>query len=127
MRTVVVILERRENILAAVPGTRVLHGNYRTDSFGSSFSTGGSRTAYDNKVNIYAEVETDSAATELVRLYRGGLNHPSWDNVAEGSSGDFGWLSWTVLDDEMRLWHGRLGGGAVARGLEAGVVIAVFQ
>ncbi len=101
-------LKRREAILAAVPGTRVLHSNYRTDSFGSSFSTGGSMSPYDNNVNIYAEVETESDAAELVSLYRDGLNHPNWDNVADGSSGDFGWFSWTVLDDEGRLWHGRL-------------------
>ena len=101
-------LERREDILAAVPGTRVLHANYRTDSFGSSFSTGGSMSPYDNNVNIYAEVETESDAADLVSLYRDGLIPPSWENVAEGSSGDFGWFSWTVLDDEGRLWHGRL-------------------
>ncbi len=101
-------LKRREAILAAVPGTRVLHSNYRTDSFGSSFSTGGSMSPYDNNVNIYAEVETESDAAELVSLYRDGLNHPNWDNVADGSSGDFGWFSWTVLDGEGRLWHGRL-------------------
>ena len=53
-------------------------------------------------------METESDAAELVSLYRDGLNDPSWENVAEGSSGDFGWFSWTVLDDEGRLWYGRL-------------------
>ena len=101
-------LERREDILAAVPGTRVVHGSFRTDNFGSSFSSGASMSPYGNQVNIYAELETDSAAAELVRLYRDGLNHPSWDIIDEGSSGDFGWFSWTVLDGEGRLWHGRL-------------------
>ena len=101
-------LERREDILAAVPGTRVVHGSFSSDTFGSSFSTSGTMSAYDNQVNIYAELETDSAATELVSLYRDGLNHPSWDIIDEGSSGDFGWFSWTVLDGEGRLWHGRL-------------------
>lgn len=101
-------LERREDILAAVPGTRVVHGSFRAHNFGSSFSSGGSMSPYDNQVNIYAELETESAASELVRLYRDGLNHPSWDITDEGSSGDFGWFSWTVLDGEGRLWHGRL-------------------
>ena len=101
-------LERRKDILAAVPGTRVVHGSFSSDTFGSSFSTSGTMSAYDNQVNIYAEMETDSAAAELVSLYRDGLSHPRWDIIDEGSSGDFGWFSWTVLDGEGRLWHGRL-------------------
>ena len=64
--------------------------------------------AYDNQVNIYAELKTDAAAAELVRLYRDGLKHPSWDILDEGSTGDLGWFSWTVLDDEGRLWQGWL-------------------
>ena len=63
---------------------------------------------YDNQVNIYAELGTESAAAVLVRLYRDGLNDPSWDIIDEGSSGDFGWFSWTVRDTEGRLWQGRL-------------------
>ena len=101
-------LERREDILAAVPGTRVVQGRFRSDNFGRSFSTSGTMSAYDKQVNIYAELETDSAVAELVSLYRDGLNHPSWDIIDEGSSGDFGWFSWTVLDGEERLWHGKL-------------------
>ena len=61
-----------------------------------------------NKVNIHAELETEAAGAELVRLYRDGLKHPSWDILDEGSSGDFGWFSWTVLDGEGLLWHGKL-------------------
>ena len=101
-------LERRENILAAVPGTRVVHGSFRTDNFASSFSSGGLGVASGQQVIIYAELETDSEAAELVRLYRDGLKHPSWDILDEGSSGDYGWFSWTVQDGERRLWHGKL-------------------
>ena len=101
-------LERRDDILAAVPGTRVVHGSFKTDTFGSSFSSGGSMAATGNRVNIYAELETDLEGAELVRLYSDGLNHPSWDITGEGSSGDFGWFSWTVLDGEGRLWRGKL-------------------
>ena len=101
-------LERREDILAAVPGTKVVHGSFRTDSSGSSFSSGGSMAAASNQVNIYAELETDSAAAELVRLYRDGLKHPSWELLDEGSSGDFGWFTWTVQGGDGRLWHGKL-------------------
>ena len=101
-------LERREGILDAVPGTRVIRGNIRTSNSGSGFSSGGSMSPYDNQVNIYAEVETEVVAAELVRLYRDGLSHPSWEIIDEGSSGEFGWFSWTVLDGEGRLWHGSL-------------------
>ena len=101
-------LERREGILDAVPGTRVIRGNIRTSNSGSGFSSGGSMSPYDNQVNIYAEVETEVVAAELVRLYRDGLSHPSWEIIDEGSSGDFGWFSWTVPDGEGRLWHGTL-------------------
>lgn len=101
-------LERRDDILAAVLGTRVLHGSYRSDTFGSSFSSGGSSAGYGRHVNIYAELETDSAGAELVRLYRDGLKHPSWNILDEGSLGDFGWFSWTVRDEEGALWRGNL-------------------
>ena len=101
-------LGRRDDILAAVPGTRVVHGGIRTDSFGTSFSSPGRMSGNSQQVNIYAELETDSATAELVRLYRDGLKHPSWDILDEGSSGDFGWFSWTVLDGDARLWHGKL-------------------
>ena len=101
-------LEGREEIFAAVPGTRVVRGSFRTGNSGSSFSYGGSTSPYDNQVSIYAELETESTAADLVPLYRDGLAHPSWGIVAEGSSGDFGWFSWTVPDGEGRLWHGRL-------------------
>ena len=118
--------ERVGDVLAAVPGTRVVHGSIRTDnssttfdsdgsitSFNSggttsSFSTGGTMPAYDNQVNIYAELKSDAAAAELVRLYSDGLKHPSWDILDEGSTGDFGWFSWTVFDGEGLLWHGKL-------------------
>ena len=111
------------DVLAAVPGTRVVHGSIRTDysstifdsdssstSFGSisGISTGGTMPAYDNQIKIYAELETDSPSAELVRLYRDGLKHPSWDIFEEGSSGDFAWFSWTVLDGEGLLWYGKL-------------------
>ena len=101
-------LERREDILAAVPGTRVLRGSSRTRNSGSSFNSAGSMLPYDNQVSIYAEVETESVAAELVRLYRDELNHPSWEIVDESSSGDFGWFSWTVRDTDGRLWQGML-------------------
>ena len=101
-------LERREDILAAVPGTKVAQGRFSSDNFGSSFSSSGNMSAYDKQVNIYAELQTDSAVAELVSLYRDGLSHPSWDIIDEGSSGDFGWFAWTVLDGDGRLWHGRL-------------------
>ena len=101
-------LERREDILAAVPGTWVLRGSVRTKSSSTGFSTRGTMPAYDNQVNIYAELKTDAAAAELVRLYRDGLKHPSWDILDEGSTGDLGWFSWTVLDHEGRLWQGWL-------------------
>ena len=101
-------LERREGILDAVPGTRVVRGSYRTGNSVSGFSSSGSMSPYDHEVNIYAELQTESAATEVVRLYRDGLNHPSWDIIDEGSSGDFGWFSWTATDGEGRLWHDRL-------------------
>ena len=100
-------LERRHDILAAVPGTRVVHSAFSTETFGS-ISTGSSMAGGPNKVNIHAELETDAAGAELVRLYRDGLKHPSWDILDEGSSGDFGWFSWTVLDGEGLLWHGKL-------------------
>ena len=90
-------LERREDILAAVPGTRVVHGNFRTEGFASSFSSGGPRTASGQQVIIYAELESDLGSGELVRLYRDGLKQPSWDILDEGSSGDYGWFSWAVL------------------------------
>ena len=101
-------LERREEILAAVPGTRVVHGSFRTDNLNSSFSSGAPRAAYGQQVIIYAELETDSESAELVRLYRDGLKHPSWDILDEGSSGDYGWFSWTVLDGDGLRWHGKL-------------------
>ena len=103
-------MEQREDILAAVPGTRVVRGSFGTGNSGSSFSfsTGGSMSPYDNQVNIYGELETESAPADLVRLYRDGLDHPSWNIIDEGSSGDFGWFSWSVHDTEGRLWHGRL-------------------
>ena len=101
-------LERREDILAAVPGTRVVRGSFRTGNSGSSFSSGGSLSPFDNHVNIYAELETESTVGEAVRLYRDALVHPTWEIINEGSSGDFGWFSWTVPDTEGRLWHGRL-------------------
>ena len=101
-------LERHENVLDAVPGTRVIRGNIRTGNSDSGFSSGGSMSPYDSQVNIYGEVETDVAAAELVRLYRHGLSHPSWETIDEGSSGEFGWFSWTVPDGEGRLWHGSL-------------------
>ena len=101
-------LERRDDIFLAVPGTRVIRGSYRTVNYGSSFSSAGSMSPYDNQVSLYAELETESTAAELVPLYRDGLVHPSWEIIDEGSSGDFGWFSWTVLDGEGRLWHGRL-------------------
>ena len=101
-------LERREGILDAVPGTRVIRGNIRTSNSGSGFSSGGSMSPYDNQVSIYAEVETEVVAAELVRLYRDGLSHPSWEIIDDDSSGDFGWFSWSVPDGEGRLWHGTL-------------------
>ena len=101
-------MERREGILDAVSGTRVVRGSYRTGNSSSSFSSSGSMSPYDHEVNIYAELQTESAATEVMRLYRDGLVHPSWDFIDEGSSGDFGWFSWAVPDGEGRLWHGRL-------------------
>ena len=101
-------MEQREDILAAVPGTRVVRGSFRTGNSSSSFSSSGSMSPYDNQVNIYGELETESAPADLVRLYRDGLNHPSWNIIDEGSSGDFGWFSWSVSDTEGRLWHGRL-------------------
>jgi len=101
-------LERRDDTLSAVPGTRVVRGSYRTGNYGSSFSSGGSMSPYDNQVSIYAELETESTAADLVPLYREGLVHPDWELIDEGFSGDFGWFSWTVSDGEGRLWHGRL-------------------
>ncbi len=101
-------LNLRRDVLAAVLGTRVLHGSYRTGNSASSFSSGGSMSPYENQINIYAELETDSATAEVVRLYRDGLEHPSWDIIDEDASGDFGWLSWTVIDGEGLLWHGKL-------------------
>ena len=109
--------ERVGDVLAAVPGTRVVHGSIRTDNSStmfnsggsiSSISTGGSMSAYDNQVNIYAELKSDAATAELVRLYRDGLKHPSWDILGEGSTGEFAWFSWTVLDGEGLLWYGKL-------------------
>ena len=101
-------LDRRGDILAAVPGTKVLHGGFSTETYGSSFSTSSSRAGGPNQVSIFAELETDASGAELVRLYRDGLKHPSWEIVDEGSSGDFGWFSWTVLDGEGLLWRGKL-------------------
>ena len=86
----------------------MVRGSYRTGSYGSSFSSAGSLSPYENQVSIYAELETESTAADLVPLYRDGLVHPSWEIVDEGFSGDFGWFSWTVTDGEGRLWHGRL-------------------
>ena len=88
-------MERSEEILAVVPGTRVVRGSYRTGNSVSSFSSSGSMSPYDHEVNIYAELQTKSAATEVMRLYRDGLVHPSWDITDEGFSGEFGWFSWT--------------------------------
>ena len=101
-------LDRRGDILAAVPGTNVLHGGFSTETYGSSFSTSSSRAGGPNQVSIFAELETDASGAELVRLYRDGLMHPTWDILDEGSSGDFGWFSWTVLDGEGLLWRGKL-------------------
>ena len=101
-------LGRRENALDAVPGTSVLHVSYLTDRFGSGFSSRRSAAASGDQVNIYAELETDAEGAELVRLYRDGLMHPSWEILDEGSSGDFGWFSWTVRDGEGTLWRGKL-------------------
>ena len=101
-------LERGGDILAAVPGTRVLHVSYRNDNSSSSFSTRSSMASYSNQVDIYAELETDSSAAELVPVYRDGLKQPNWDILEEGSSGDFGWFSWTVLDGDGLLWYGNL-------------------
>ena len=102
-------LERHDDILAAVPGTNVLHGGFSTETYGSSFSTSGSRAGGPNQVSIYARAgRRTRRAPSWWRLYREGLMHPSWDILDEGSSGDFGWFSWTVLDGEGLLWHGKL-------------------
>lgn len=101
-------LERRKDIFAAVPGTRVVRGSIRAGNSGSSFSSGGSMSPYDNNVNIYGELETESTAGQVALLYRDGLIHPSWEIIDEGSSEDFGWFSWIVPDNEGRLWHGTL-------------------
>ena len=100
--------ERREDILAAVPGTKVVHGSFRTHNLASSFSSSGPRTGSGQQVIIYAELESDLGSAELVRLYRDGLKQPSWDILDEGSSGDYGWFSWAVFDEEGQLWHGKL-------------------
>ena len=60
------------------------------------------------KSTFTANWRTESAPADLVRLYRDGLNHPSWNIIDEGSSGDFGWFSWSVHDTGGRQWHGRL-------------------
>ena len=91
-----------------MPGTRVVRGSYSTGNSSTGFSSARSMSPYDNQVSIYAELETEATAAELVPLYRDGLVHTSWEIIDEGSSGDFGWFSWSVLDDEGRLWHGRL-------------------
>ena len=101
-------LERREDIFAAVPGTRVVRGSIRGGDTGSGFSSGGSMSPYDNNVNIYGELETESTAGQVALLYRDGLIHPTWDITGEGSSDDFAWFSWSVPDAEGRLWHGSL-------------------
>ena len=101
-------LERREGILDVVPGTRVVRGSFRTGNSGSSFGSGGSMSPYDNQANIYGELETEAVTAELLRLYRDGLSHPSWEIIDEGSAEDFGWFSWSVPDGEGRLWHGSL-------------------
>ena len=109
-------LERRGDVLAAVPGARVLHGSIRTDSSVSSFSPGGIVSSYDNQVNIHAEMETDMAAAEVVSLFRDRLKHPSWEITGEGSWGEVGWFSWTVPGSEGRLWQGRLVVAPLLRG-----------
>ena len=103
-------LERREYLLDAVPKfrTRVVRVSIRTCNSGSGFRSDRSMSPYDNHVNFYAEVETESAYDELVCLYRDGLNHPNWEIIDESSSKDLGWLFWTFHDTEGRLWHGRL-------------------
>ena len=100
--------ERREDVLAAVPGTRVVHGSFRTDTLASSFSSSGPGVGSDQQIIIYAELKSDLGSGELVRLYRDGLKQPSWDILDEGSSGDYGWFSWNVADGDRRPWHGRL-------------------
>ena len=109
-------LERHGDVLAAVPGARVLDGSIKTDSSTSSFSTGGIVSSYDNQVNIHAEMETEMAAAEVVSHFRDRLKHPSWEITGEGSLGEFGWLSWTVPDSEGRLWQGRLVVAPLLRG-----------
>ena len=101
-------MEQREDVLAAVPGTRTVRGSFGTGNSTSGFSSGGSLSPFDNHVNIYAELETESTVGEAVRLYRDALVHPTWEIIDEGSSGDFGWFSWTVPDTEGRLWYGKL-------------------
>ena len=92
----------------------MVRGSYRTGTYGSSFSSAGSMSPYENQVSICAELETESTAAELVPLYRDGLVHPSWEIVDEGSSGDFGRFSWTVTDGEDAVAR-KAGGGTVAR------------
>ena len=57
--------DRREDILASVPGTRVVHGTYTSENFGSSFSTGGSMSGYSDQINILAEIRTDLAGCRV--------------------------------------------------------------
>ena len=101
--------ERREDILAAVPGTKVVHGSFRTHNLASSFSSSGPRTGSGQQVIIYAELESDLGSAELVRLYRDRLKQPSWDILGRRL---FRRLRLVLLGtsstSDGRLWQGKL-------------------
>ncbi len=45
---------------------------------------------------------------ELMDVYQERMVHPSWDIRGEGKGTEGAWLTWTVHDDEDRLWYGSL-------------------
>ena len=59
---------------------------------------------------------TDLTAGELAIRYRERLARPGWNIREQGTRADAAWFTWTVDDDQGRLWHGALTASAVGEG-----------
>ena len=59
---------------------------------------------------------TDLNAGELMSRYRERLAQASWNIREQGTGADASWFTWTVRDDENRLWYGTLTVSAAGEG-----------
>ena len=103
-------LEDYEAEYPKIPG---LDFNDRSDqtlgSFGS-FSEGSSHISKGKFLEIRKSrlANTHLTSSELMGLYQERMVHLSWDIRGQGKGTEGAWLTWTVHDDEGRLWYGSL-------------------